>query len=264
MRIKNLTKRLNLFLSILILILAGFIIFNPASVQAGVTHPSPTPTPTATPTPLPPTPTPTQTPTPTPTHKPKPTKTPTPTPTILTPTPTQTPTPTPTQIPTPTPTSTTTSESGGGIGGASNPKPCPDQQPNQPTNITARAGRKDQVILSWTAPTGPVSDYSITYSDNPNAQKWGVVSTGNVTIYTISDLGTSKYYFWVTAVNGCMPGSAAGPVTVASIGRGPAVLGLSTTSGETAPLVQSLKLLPSLLLAGASYYFLKKNGKAKK
>jgi hypothetical protein len=41
---------------------------------------------------------------------------------------------------------------------------------------------------------------------------WGVVSTGNVTTYTVSDLPPNQnYYFWVNAVNGCMPGDPIDP-----------------------------------------------------
>jgi hypothetical protein len=41
---------------------------------------------------------------------------------------------------------------------------------------------------------------------------WGVVSTGNVTTYTISSLPLNQnYYFWVNAVNGCMPGDPIDP-----------------------------------------------------
>lgn len=84
---------------------------------------------------------------------------------------------------------------------------CSSQKPGVPSGFTAVVGpEKGQETLNWFAPQGPVTDYSITYSDNPNTKKWGVVSTGNVTSYVISKLGSGKYYFWVNAVNGCMPG----------------------------------------------------------
>jgi hypothetical protein len=80
--------------------------------------------------------------------------------------------------------------------------------------LTAVSGPKQgQETLSWIAPQGPVTDYSISYSDDPSIKRWGVVSTGNVTNYVISGLGNGKHYFWVNAVNGCMPGDTVSPST---------------------------------------------------
>jgi hypothetical protein len=80
------------------------------------------------------------------------------------PAPTSAPSPTVTSAETPTPTPTSTSGQGPVY-----PKPCSDQKPGTPSNIQLAAGPgTGQVTLSWTAPTGPVTDYSITYStDNP-------------------------------------------------------------------------------------------------
>jgi hypothetical protein len=84
---------------------------------------------------------------------------------------------------------------------------CSNQKPNTPSGLTAVQGPDSgQETLTWFAPDGPVTDYSITYSDNLTSKKWGVPSTGDVTTYVISGLGNGKYYFWVNAVNGCMPG----------------------------------------------------------
>jgi hypothetical protein len=168
--------------------------------------------------------------------------------------------PTPTQEVTPTPTTAPSTNTGGGS--TTNTPSCDDQKPNQPYNILAVAGPgTGQVTLTWGPASGPVSDYSITYSDEPNTQKWGVVSTGNVTKYIISGLAVNKYYFWVNAVNGCMPGSPFGPVTVGGTG-GPiqAVLGLSTTSGEENSLLQFVQLFGALTFAGLGFVFFKKNG----
>ena len=119
------------------------------------------------------------------------------------------PTPTATPIPTSAPSSGNSSSS---------PPVCSDQKPGTPTGLTATAGpASDQITLSWTAPADPVTDYSITYSNDPNVKEWGVVSTGKVTSYTISSLDpTVKYYFWVNAVNGCMPGDPAGYANIIS------------------------------------------------
>ncbi len=257
--------------------------------------PVPTPTPTGSPTPTPtgsPTPTPTCSPTPTPTGSPTPTpeyhyacnddficvKEEGPGPSTCEtnadcqqqPTPTPTPTPQPTPIPTSTstPGSNNGGGGGGGGGGGSNPPVCSDQKPNTPSNVIAVAGPgAGQVTLSWTAPQGPVSDYSITYSDSPDTKKWGVASTGNVTSYTISGLSVNKYYFWVNAVNGCMPGDPVGPVSVGGTGgpavlgasTGPGVLGLSYTSGDSNALLVFSQLFAAFILSTAGFIFFKKN-----
>ncbi len=107
--------------------------------------------------------------------------------------------------PTPTPTSTPNSNLGPG---GSSPPVCSNQKPNLPYNLLAVAGpQAGQVTLSWGPPSGPVTDYSIIYSNNPNTKLWGVISTGGLRNYTISNLPVNQnYYFWVNAVNGCMPG----------------------------------------------------------
>jgi len=189
-----------------------------------------------------------------------------------TPSPVCSPTPTPIQevTPTPTPTQTPSDNNGGGNsgGGSNNPASCGDQKPNQPYNLLVVAGPGGgQATLTWGPPSGPVTDYSITYSDDPNTQKWGVVSTGNATTYTISGLSVNKYYFWVRAVNGCMPGDPIGPATVGGTGgpevlgasTGPQVLGLSTTSGEESALPQILQIFGVLTSVGLGFVFLKKN-----
>ena len=183
----------------------------------------------------------------------------------------QQPTPTPTPTPTPVPTSAPTNNGGGGGGGgggsASAPV-CGDQKPGNPANVMAVAGPgAGQVTLSWTAPSGPVSDYSITYSDSPDTKKWGVASTGNVTSYTISGLSVNKYYFWVNAVNGCMPGDPVGPVSVGGTGgpavlgasTGPGVLGLSYTSGDSNPLLVFAQLFAAFILSTTGFILFKKN-----
>jgi hypothetical protein len=108
---------------------------------------------------------------------------------------------------TPTPTSTPNSNTGSG---SANPPVCSDQKPNLPYNLLAVIGpHAGQVTLSWGPPSGPVTDYSITYSNNPSNKLWGVISTGGLRNYTISNLPVNQnYYFWVNAVNGCMPGDA--------------------------------------------------------
>lgn len=139
-----------------------------------------------------------------------------------------TPTPTPggeSVTPTPTPQGGGNNNNSNG-GSVTSSSYCTDQKPNGiPLGLTAVAGPgAGQVTLTWGPPPGPFTTFSITYSDTPNTQKWGVADTGNVTLYTISGLSVGKYYFWVRAVNGCAQGDPAGPVSVQGTG-GPLVLG---------------------------------------
>lgn len=178
-------------------------------------------------------------------------------------TPTPTPTISSTPAPTTAPTSAPSSNNGGGGSSTTNPSVCGDQKPGLPYNLLAAAGPGDgQATLTWGPPLGPVSDYSIVYSDDTNVQKWGVVSTGNSRDYTISSLAVTKYYFWVKAVNGCMPGDYIGPVSVGGTGGpdfGPAVLGLSDTSGGENYFLAIAQMLAVSAVAFAGFSFFKKN-----
>ena len=129
------------------------------------------------------------------------------------------PSPTPTNTPTPT-----------APPPAATAPVCSSAKPATPTGLTVTSGSKTgQLVLTWTAAADPVTDYSIVYSNDQTSQKWGVVSTGKVTTYTISDLNPSTiYYFWVNAVNGCMPGDKVGPATLG----GGSVSTVSTPSGS--------------------------------
>ncbi len=131
------------------------------------------------------------------------------------------------------------SNNGGGGGGGSSV--CSDTKPvGTPLSLTAAAGPgPGQVTLRWGPPAGPFTTYSISYSDNPDTQKWGVNDTGNVTGYIISGLPVGQYFFWVRAVNGCMQGDPSGPVTVGGIGGGEEVLGAAISPSPT-PIKQVL------------------------
>lgn len=131
------------------------------------------------------------------------------------------------QAVTPTPTTSTSGTGGVGVGGGGGggesliSTSCSDPKPNgTPRALSASTGPgAGQITLSWGHPAGPFTTYSITYSDNPNTQKWGVPSTGIVNSYTVSGLLAGNYYFWVRAVDGCTQGDPAGPVTVRTAGR---------------------------------------------
>jgi hypothetical protein len=193
--------------------------------NSGQVSVSPTPTPTGTPTP-----TPTKTPTPTPTTTLSPSPTATATPTIPTTTPGftvqactlltfslagVTPTPTtsigPSQTPTPTtpPESTPIPTPTYALGG---PPECKATKPATPT-ITSVVKSGSSVTLTWTK-ISDVTHYTISYGTQPGKYTYGVTNTGNVTTYKISNLDTTKkYYFILYAVNDCMPSDASAEVS---------------------------------------------------
>ncbi len=142
--------------------------------------------------------------------------------------------------PTPPPGGGTNNNSNGGGGGGSSSSSCSDTKPvGSPIGLTAVAGPgPGQVTLSWLPPQGPFTTFQISYSDDSNTPKWGVPDTGNVLSYTVSGLAVNQYYFWVKAVNGCMPGDPAGPVSVGGIGGGE-VLGAAVSPSPT-PIKQVL------------------------
>jgi len=114
-------------------------------------------------------------------------------------------------------------------------------KPGIPSNMIITPGPgAGQVTLRWTAPSGPVSDYSITYSNTSDTQKWGVVSTGNVTTYVISNLPPYKsFHFWINAVNGCMPGDALDPEVNMQVGTTAASSTITNTELFSRPAVQA-------------------------
>ncbi len=158
------------------------------------------------------------------------------------------PSPTPTNTPTPTLTPTTTA-----VPPSSNTTPfvCTDTKPENPSGLTVSAGpTSTQLTLTWvTAASSSATDYSIVYSDNNTTAKWGVVSTGNVSTYTIRGLNANTtYYFWVNAINGCMPGDRVGPANL----NGGSVSTTSTPSGITNNPTTGTSQLTSLTASGSA------------
>lgn len=152
-------------------------------------------------------------------------------------------------------TSTTTSSSAGDVLGVGVGAPaCDSAEPGLPTNLTVSGSGAGKATLSWTAPAQPYSYFLVTYSDNPAwPPKWGNPNVGEVTYYTVSNLGSGSYWFWVRAGNGCAPGPFTGPVQLAisgpnagvniAAGFTPGVLGVS--SQESSPSPQNQGLGPS-------------------
>jgi len=158
--------------------------------------------------------------------------------------------PAPTATPTNTPTPTTTITISPTVGPTVTSSVCSSQKPGVPTNIIATAGPGNgQVTLSWTAPSAPVTDYSIIYSNDQSVQKWGVISTGDATSYVISQLPLSQtYYFWINAVNGCMPGGSASVALSLVVGTGGQQVQIATASPyilETINPSSSSSVIPS-------------------
>lgn len=150
-----------------------------------------------------PTPTPTATLTITPTS----TLSLTPTPSIIISTQTQTPTPTLTNTPIPTTTIAPTSSPSSSQTNSS----CSDEQPTAAPDLFQldRSDKGDEITIYYT-PVNPSTYYYISYSEENNAEKYGVqvdqTSTG-VMSFTIAYLNPNDTYFIkVRGGNGCMPG----------------------------------------------------------
>ena len=130
----------------------------------------------------------------------------------------------------PTPTSTKPSADTAtvlGAAAASTPA-CADVKPGLPLNFTAVLGpAADQVTLSWESPLPPYTHFLAAYGDNPDNPKWGNPNVGRGNSYIVSELGAGRYWFWIRAENGCMPGEFTGPVFVSFGGE---VAGESTVA----------------------------------
>ena len=131
------------------------------------------------------------------------TETPTPTETL---TPTLTLTPTETPVPSPTPT----------------PLSCADGAPGSAPQLTSATSKgPNQITLTWTTATDPVSYYLVSYGiasgqyiyGNPNVGGQGTSS------YIVTHLAKgTTYYFVVRAGNGCTPGSFSNELSATTTG----------------------------------------------
>lgn len=134
--------------------------------------------------------------------------TPTPTPTASpTPTPTNTPTPSPTRIPTatPTPGSASTAQI---LGSTTEPPVCRDAKPNKRPELFAAISRgAHDIELYFTDDANPYDHISLEYGTRRDVYQFGATNIGGNGIrqYVVGGLQqNSRYYFRVSAVNGCM------------------------------------------------------------
>ena len=144
--------------------------------------------------------------------------------------------------------------------GPASPPICGDQKPGSaPTLLTAQA-RTNEVVLTWTEATDPVSYYLVSYGIAADVQLFGNPNVGGkgTTSYTVKGLsGGTTYYFKVRAGNGCAPGDfsnqlsttpGGGVITGTAVGFVPGVFGsqtqVATPSAQATPAAGGL-LSPS-------------------
>ncbi len=121
-----------------------------------------------------------------------------------------TPTPYPTLAPTDTPGPTNAPTSDQTPAPVSNNNVCTDQKPaSAPVLLSAVANDQNQVVLSWSKASDPVSYYLVAYGTKSGVMEYGNPNVGdqNTTTYAVGSLsGNTTYYFEVRAGNNCMPG----------------------------------------------------------
>lgn len=155
-------------------------------------------------------------------------ETPTPTPIVTdtpTPTATNTPVPTSTSAPTPSPTSTPT------LVATNTPAPtptssvCSDQTPGStPILVSATALSKNQIKLTWSESSSPVTYYLLSYGNAPGKYLYGNPNIGSkgTSSYTVGNLASgSTYYFVIKAVNGCTHGNYSNELSGTTLGGKP-------------------------------------------
>lgn len=110
--------------------------------------------------------------------------------------------------------------------------------PSSPTNLTVSGGNA-QAVLSWTSPTGvlsqaPITDYREQYSVD-NGATWTTFSAAASTETTATVTGLTNgtaYVFRVAAVNGVGVGSYTTASASVTLGAASAPTGLSVTAGN--------------------------------
>lgn len=114
-----------------------------------------------------------------------------------------TPTPTPTATPTPAPASNTRSN----VNDSGDPYICHSTKPEKAPLAWIYSKTQTSTTIVWSSVDG-ATHYSIVYGYVSGKPLWGVVNTGNVTMFTISHLEPGReYFFQVAAVNSCAPGA---------------------------------------------------------
>jgi len=99
---------------------------------------------------------------------------------------------------------------------------CTDASPGStPQLISASASGTNQIILTWTNASDPVSSYLLAFGLSPSQYIYGNPNIGGqgTTSYNVGSLNPgTTYYFAIKAVNGCNPGSFSNEVSAVAGG----------------------------------------------
>lgn len=113
--------------------------------------------------------------------------------------------------------SSSSSSSGNSSNNNSQPGVCTDTKPQTaPKLLSAVSSGRNQVTLTWSKASDPVTYYLITYGTKPGAQEYGNPNIGgkDTTSYVVKGLNNNQtYYFKVRAGNNCMPGEFSNEVS---------------------------------------------------
>jgi hypothetical protein len=153
-----------------------------------------------------------------------------------------------------------TSSSSNGSGGSSSPASAPvcgDTKPGSaPRLVSATATGANEITLTWTKASDPVTYYLVAYGTKSGEQLYGNPNIGgsNTTSYTVKGLsGGKKYFFKVRAGNNCMPGDYSNELSATVYGVSytgsaenflPGVLGANTDDTNSS-LTPSVSITPS-------------------
>lgn len=114
------------------------------------------------------------------------------------------------------------------------PTPCSAQKPATPGNPSLSQFNSSDVHVTWNSVNDPKTGYIVSWGTNTGADNAGSRFTGATDVTVLGlNLGTTRYYFKVQAVNSCATGDFSG---VSSIGSGPDLTssgGGTSTNGTT-------------------------------